>query len=215
LAFIGGNDDLGLGVVDALGEAVGRESREHHRMNGTDPRAGQDGVGDFRNHRQVDGDAIAFLDIACAQDVGHPAYLVVQFLVGDVSGLRGIVAFPDDRGLVGALGQVAIDTIEGGVEDAVLVILDRDGARREREVFEFRRLLHPVQALGLFAPESVRVGERAGIHVLVLGFVNPGALGRFGRHIVDLLGHFSPSHARDQCTRNTVFKKNLFDYASA
>ena len=77
-AFVRGDDDLGLAVVDALGEAVGREAGEHHGVDRADPRAGQHRVGRFRNHRQIDGDAVALLDVAGAQDVGHPADFVVQ-----------------------------------------------------------------------------------------------------------------------------------------
>ena len=85
-------------------------------MDGADARAGEHGVGRLGDHRQVDGDAVALLDVAVAQDVGEPADLVVQLLIGDVLGLVGIVAFPDDRGLLGALRQMPVDAIVGGVE---------------------------------------------------------------------------------------------------
>src|SRR5579864_3925891 len=75
-----------LAIVDALGEAVGRKTREHHRVNGADPRAGKHRVGGFRNHRQVDRDAVALLHIAGAQDVGELADLVMELAVGYVPG---------------------------------------------------------------------------------------------------------------------------------
>src|SRR6201982_2690822 len=49
---------------------------------GPDPGAGQHRVGRLRDHRQIDGDAVALLDVSRAQDVGHPAHFVMQFLVG-------------------------------------------------------------------------------------------------------------------------------------
>jgi len=52
----------------------------------------------------------------------------VQLAVGDVFGLRGIVALPDDRGLVAALVEMAVDAVPGRVEDAVLEPFDRDVA---------------------------------------------------------------------------------------
>ena len=83
-AFIGGDDDVRLAILDAAGERIRREAAEHHRMDGADARAGEHGVGRFRNHRHVDGDAIALLDVAIAQDIGETADLVVQLFIGDV-----------------------------------------------------------------------------------------------------------------------------------
>src|SRR6266704_3011175 len=73
-----------LAIGDALGETVGREAGKHHRMNCADPRAGQHRIGGFRNHRQIDGDAVAPLDVAGAQDVGEFADFVVKLPVADV-----------------------------------------------------------------------------------------------------------------------------------
>ena len=63
-ALVGGDDDVGLAVLDAAGERVGREAAEHDRMDRADARAGEHGVGRLRDHRQVDGDAVALLDAA-------------------------------------------------------------------------------------------------------------------------------------------------------
>ena len=89
-------------------------------MDGADARAGEHRVRRFRDHRQVDGDTVALSDVAVAQDVGEPADLVVQLLIGDVLGVVGIVALPDDGGLAGALGEMTVDAVVGGVGDAVL-----------------------------------------------------------------------------------------------
>ena len=87
-AFVGGDDDVRLAILDAAGERVRREPAEHHRVDRADARAGEHRVGRLRDHRQIDGDAIALLDVAVAQDIGEPADLVVQLLVGDVLRLR-------------------------------------------------------------------------------------------------------------------------------
>jgi hypothetical protein len=186
---VGGDHYLGFAVTDALGEAVGREAREHHRMDRADPRAGEHRIGGFRDHRQVDGDAVALLDVSGAQDVGHPADLVMQLLVGDVPGLRGVVALPDDRGLVAALVQMPVDAVMGDVEHAVLEPFDRDAAGRERPVVDLVRRLHPVEALGLFGPEAGGIADRTGVHFLVFGLIDPGALRPIRRHVVGFLGH--------------------------
>src|ERR1700676_1761576 len=160
-------------------------------MDGADPRAGQHRIGGFRNHRKIDGDAVALLDVAGARDVGHPADLVMQLPIGDVPRLGGIVALPDDGGLVAALVEVAVDAVPGDVEDAVLEPFDRYLAGCERGVLDLGEGLHPADPLGLFGPEGVGIADRAGIHLAVLGFVDKGALGPFRGHVVNLLGHLS------------------------
>ena len=110
-------------------------------------------------------------------------------LIGDVPGLRRIVAFPDDGGLLRARRQMPIDAVVGGVEAAVLEPLDRDIARPERRVLDLARRTVPVQALGLFRPEAVRVLDRARVHLLVLGRVDIGALRPLRRDIVDFVRH--------------------------
>ena len=67
----------------------------------------------LRDHRHVDGDAVAFLDAARLQDVGEAADLGVQLLVGELLVVLRIVAFPEDGGLVAAFGQMAVDAVVG------------------------------------------------------------------------------------------------------
>src|SRR3954447_13699858 len=124
-------------------------------MNSADPRAGQHRVGGLRNHRQIDGDAVAFLDIARAQDVGETADLIMQLTVGDVPGLRGIVTLPDAGDLIAALVEVPVDAVPGDVEDAALEPFDGDVTRLERDVLDLGERLDPADALALFAPEAV------------------------------------------------------------
>jgi len=155
-AFVGGDDDLGLAIGDALGEAVGREACENHRMNRADSRASQHRVGGFRNHRQINRDAVALLDVTGAQDVGELADLVMQLPIGDVLRFGRIVAFPDDGGLVAAAREMPVDAIPGDVEDAVLEPFDRNIAGRERRVLDRGEGLDPADAFCLFGPENRR-----------------------------------------------------------
>ena len=195
-ALVRGDDELGLAALDAAGERVGREAAEHHRMDGAEPRAGEHGIGGFRDHRQVDGDAVAFLDAAVAQHVGEAAHLVVQLAIGDELRFRRVVTLPDDRHLVGAGGEVPVDAVVGGVGGAVLEPFDRDVARRERDVLDALVRRHPMDALAVLAPEGIRVVGGSVIHGPVLGRIDVGSLGPFGRHVVDLLLHRVISHKR-------------------
>jgi hypothetical protein len=86
-------------------------------------------------------------------------------------------------------GRMAVDAVVGGVERAVLEPFDRDVAGVGR-VLDLAERLDPVDALGLLAPEAVRVFHRALIHLLVLGFVDEAALLPLGWNLVDLVvGH--------------------------
>jgi hypothetical protein len=70
-----------------------------------EPGAGEHRVSRLRDHRHIDGDPVAAPDAAVAQHVRHPAHLRMQFAVGDVALLGGVVALPDDRHLVAALAR--------------------------------------------------------------------------------------------------------------
>src|ERR1044072_4505880 len=150
------------------------------------------GLGD---RRHVDGDAIALRDVAVAQDVGHPARLIVQLLVGDLLVVLRVVAFPDDRGLVGALRQMAVDAVVGDVGDAVLEPFDRDVVGAEIRVLDLGRRSVPVDALCLLGPEGGRVLQRALVHRPVLRVVHVGARFPLARHRIGLVRHPTPTQA--------------------
>ena len=133
------------------------------------------------------------LDAAGFEHIGEAADVGVQLLVGDLLVVLGIVAFPDDGGLVAALGEMAIDAIVGGVERAVLEPFDRDVMRVERGVLDLGEGLDPIDALGLFGPEAVRILDRARVHLIVLGVVDQSALLPIGRNVIDLVGHRNSS----------------------
>ena len=89
VAAVGGDDQLGVAVLDPAGERVGGEAAEDHRVRRADPGAGQhrdDGLGD---HRQVDRDPVALA--ARPSSVSALAALQtssVQLGVGDRRGCR-------------------------------------------------------------------------------------------------------------------------------
>ncbi len=62
IAGVLGDDSDAAGVVDAVGDGVGRESAEDNGVDCADARAGQQGDGELGGHAHVDGNAVAFLD---------------------------------------------------------------------------------------------------------------------------------------------------------
>ncbi len=124
--LVRGDDDVGFGVRDAAGDGLGREAAEHDGMDCANARASEHRVGRLGDHRQVDCDPIALLDAVAFQHIGEKSDAMRKLSIGDMGGLRGIVAFPDDRRLVRALGQMPIDAIVSDVGDAVLEPFDRD-----------------------------------------------------------------------------------------
>src|SRR5437899_10143462 len=88
---------------------------------------------------------------------------------------------------------MAVDAVPRDIEDAVLEPFDRNVPGREGCVLDLGERLHPADALGLLGPEPVGILDRARIHLLVLGLIGPGALGPFRRHIINFLGHLTPS----------------------
>ncbi len=63
-AFVGGDDQLALGVEHAVAQRIGRETAEDDGMHGADARAGQHGDGGLWNHRQINADTVTLLHAA-------------------------------------------------------------------------------------------------------------------------------------------------------
>lgn len=80
-------------------------------MDSADARAGQHGDGGFRHHRHIDSNDIAFFNAQIEQYVGKTANIAMELAISDVFALAGVIAFPDDRGLVAALVQMAVETV--------------------------------------------------------------------------------------------------------
>jgi hypothetical protein len=177
--FVGSDHHLRLAVDDAAGQRLRREAAEHHRVNRADAGTGQHGDHGFGDHRHIDGDHVAAVHILATQGVGELADLLVQFAVGDVAVLGRVVAFPDDRQLVAALFEVAVQAVVGNVQSAVGEPLDIDMVVVEGGLLDRGERLDPVETLGLLAPEAVRVDHRLLVHGLVGGLVGQ----RSGRNL--------------------------------
>jgi len=127
----------------------------------------------------------------------------MQLAVGDVLGLGGIVALPDDRGLVAALLQMAVDAVPGDVQLPILEPFDRDVAGREGDVLDLGEGLDPVDPLAVLAPEAVRVLDRVRVHLAIFCVIDVSTLGPIGRHVIDLLGHCFPPLIADRKRRDS------------
>ena len=95
------------------GQRLGAEPAEHDRVNRADARAGEHDDGQFGNHRQINRDAVAFLDAERFQHVGELADLLVQLRVGEFYDVVFRLALPEEGDLVARLGfQMAVQAVD-------------------------------------------------------------------------------------------------------
>ena len=167
-----GDDDLAGGILDAIAQGIGTERAEHHRVDRANPGAGQHGDRQLRNHLQVHANPVAFLDAERLEDIGEFAHFTVELPVGQLGILPGLVAFPDDGGLVTSRLQVPIQTIDRDVGFATGKPFDIQVLRlpldRERIIADLTPFLLPDELLGDFAPESFWILDRPLIHRVIL-----------------------------------------------
>ncbi|MNV69135.1 hypothetical protein D3C71_1620300 [compost metagenome] len=150
-------------------------------MDRTDTRASQHGHRGVDDHRQVDGDPVAFLDTEIAQCVAEPAGALIQLAIGDA--LRrciGAVRFEQQGDLVAAFVELAIQAVDAGVELAVFEPFDAEIVELVADVLDAGRFLEPVQALGGLAPEGIRMLHRFAVELLVRVLVDPRCRGERG-----------------------------------
>ena len=161
----GGQDQLGLGVVDAHGQLSGGEAAEHHRVDGAEAGAGQHRHHRFGNHRHVDDDPIAALDPEAGEHAGEAGDLALQLGIADAADGVGHRAVIDDRGLVAAaLLDMAIDGVVAGVELAA----GEPAVERRPAVVEHRvPRLRPVNVGGGLGPEGLRVVAPGAVDLVV------------------------------------------------
>ncbi|OIQ71733.1 hypothetical protein GALL_466480 [mine drainage metagenome] len=107
---VAGDDQPRAGVMDALLQALGGEATEHYRMRQAEARAGLHGDHRLDAHRQVDHHAVADLEVERFQPVGKLADAVEQGPVGHRRDLA-VIGLENQRGLVAAGGQVAVEAV--------------------------------------------------------------------------------------------------------
>ena len=173
---VGGDHQLGLGILDAGRERRRREPGEDDGVQHAEACAGQhrhDGLG---QHRHVDRDPIAGHQAEVGQRVGRLGHLRKQLGVGDLTAVVLGLALPADRHPVPvARLDVSVDAVVGDVELAADEPL-RDGGFRPVEDLVERGV--PGQSVGLFRPECQAVffglggqlGGRVGLRCEVVGW---------------------------------------------
>jgi len=117
--FVRGDDQLGLGILDAFEQTLRRKAAEHHRMDGADTGARLHRHHRLDAHRHVDDDAVALLDAERFQAIGKLAHPRMKLLVGDL-GHRTVVGLENQRGLVAPGGQMTIQAVVRHIELAVV-----------------------------------------------------------------------------------------------
>ncbi len=137
-------------------------------MDSADARAGQHGDGRFRHHRHIDSNDIAFFNAQIEQYVGKTANIAMELAISDIFALAGVVAFPDDSGLVAALVQMAVETVGREVQGAIFIPFDGDVSRRERGIFHLCVRFDPIEDFTLLAPEGIGVADGLLVVHLVL-----------------------------------------------
>ena len=80
-------------------------------MNGANARACQHGIGRFGDHRHVNRHAVALAHALLLQHIGETAHFFVKLAIGDFRILIRLVAFPDNRNIVAARFEMAVDAV--------------------------------------------------------------------------------------------------------
>ena len=145
-------------------------------MHSTDAGAGEHADGRLGNHRHVDRDTITFLYANRLQNIGKSADALMQFGVADSEIDVGIVAFPDNGGLVGFIRQVTVHAVVTDVELAVFVPTNMQVVARERDVLDLGERFAPVDDLRLLGPEILVVVDRSFIELEILCFADQPVL---------------------------------------
>ena len=113
---VGGDDQLGFGVVDARAQRAGGEAGEHHRVGRAEAGAGEHGDDGLGDHRHVDRDAVAGDEAEVGEGVGGLADFGEQVVVGEVAGVARFALQVDGDAVAVAGEDVAVDAVVGDVE---------------------------------------------------------------------------------------------------
>ena len=190
---------MGVGVGDAIGERLGREAAEDHRVRSTDPSTGQHGHDRLGDHGHVDGHAVAGLDAEGLEGVRRPAGPLEQLGVGDVESVALGLADPVQCHLVTpACCHMTVEAVHRGVERAV-----GEPAGERRLPLEHRRERGvPLEGPRLLGPPGLRISSSGRVDVRTHVGLGDEGVGRseapilvqqcLDRLVVPFLCHRSP-----------------------
>src|SRR5690606_29554086 len=133
---------------------------------------------------------VALGDAEAAQRVGQAADAGVQLAVAHALRLVArAVGLENQRGLVAAGGEVAVQAVHAEIELAVGEPADPEVLAVEADVADAGRRRHPLQSLGDAAPERVGIADGLGVVARVVGPGNVGLRGEVLWDGVDIFGH--------------------------
>ncbi|MGF6800529.1 hypothetical protein OKW48_003961 [Paraburkholderia youngii] len=147
-------------------------------MDRAEPRAGEHREQRLGDHRQIDQHDVAALRAQRTHDRGHAVDFGVQLGVSVLALDAGFGRYVDQRVLLCALGQMAVDRVMTEVRAAA------DEPAREwrlRAVEHSAEWRVPVNTLGFFAPEGFGVFDRAAVEIAVAGHRRRSSCGGSGR----------------------------------
>jgi hypothetical protein len=185
-ALVGGDHELRGAVLDPARQRLRREAAEDDRVDGAEACAGQHRDRRLGDHRQVDRDAVALADAEPLEGVGEAAHVAVQLAVADAAAFLRVVAFPQDRGLFAALGEVPIEAVGRDVELAIAVPANVEVVQVERDVPDLGVGLDPVEAPADLAPEAVGILDAARVVGGVALGIDVRLAREFGGYFVDV-----------------------------
>jgi hypothetical protein len=164
VADIGGDDQMGFGVVDTAGQCRGAETGIDDTVDHADARAGQHGHDLLGNLREINRDAVALLQAQLLEGVGAAIHLAIELPVGE-DALGIVLADPDDGDFVfPSVFDMAIEAVIGNVAGGA----DKPFGERVVPFQDFAPGGKPVEFLGDSVPEGFRVGDRLFIFGLVI-----------------------------------------------
>ena len=116
LAFVGGDDDSGVGVEDTVAQRISRETSEDDGVDSTNTCAGEDGNECLWNHGHVDGNSVTLTNTSLFEGPRDSGDLSKQLALSNVATIFGLISFVNDGHAVRVLDDMAIDQVVRGVE---------------------------------------------------------------------------------------------------
>ena len=122
---VAGYEHAAVAVVDTVAERFSGETAEYDTSGSAPMReAGENADRQLGNHRQIEGDAVAFLNAVFLENVGEFADFFMELFVGEFFVFTRVVSFPDEGYLVPSFLQVPVKTVVGHVQLAALEPFD-------------------------------------------------------------------------------------------
>jgi hypothetical protein len=127
----------------------------------------------------------------------------VQLAIGDATDFTRLIALPDDRHPIAALGQMPVEAVVGNIERAILIPADVKVVEPIGHILDLAVRPDPVEAASNLAPECFRLAHATGVFGRVAPGIHPGPCRKSGRHRVQVrrVVHTVPSKKNSHLDR--------------